>query len=165
VLLGRQATESQLRQAPLPEYRYLHFATHTELSDKVQGRLEPFILLGQSDNKDTHDGFLTLSEVLELDLGAEMVVLSHGGSGRGQAREGEAIVNLVRAFQYAGARSVLINLWDVKPEIAQEFLQKFYGYLKAGQSRGEALRLARFDIRMQYPDPVFWAGFMLFGEG
>ena len=79
--------------------------------------------------------------------------------------EGEGVVNLARAFQYAGARSVLISLWDVDPSVTLEFLKKFYGYLKEGKTRSEALRLARFDLRMQYPDPVFWANFILYGEG
>ena len=119
----------------MPEYRYLHFATHTDLTDKVQGRLEPFILLGQGRKHPPDDGFLTLSEVLDLDLGAQMVVLAHGHTGRGQAMAGEGVINLARAFQYAGARSVLVNLWDVKPAVAQEFLKKFYGYLKEGKTR------------------------------
>ncbi len=165
VLLGRQANETQLRQAPLPEYRYLHFATHADLTDKVQGRLEPFILLGQVDNTPPDDGFLTLSEVLDLDLGAQMVVLANGRTGRGQAMEGEGVVNLARAFQYAGARSVLVNLWEVDPTVTLEFLKKFYGYLKDGKTRTEAQRLARFDLRMAYPDPLFWAGFIMYGEG
>ncbi len=165
VLLGMQANETQFRQAPLQEYRYLHFATHAELTDKVQGKLEPFLLLGQVENKAPDDGFLTLSEVLDLKLAAQMVVLAHGRTGRGQAMEGEGVVNLSRAFQYAGARSVLVSLWEVNPTIALDFLNKFYGYLKEGKSRGEAQRLARFDLRMAYPDPVDWAGFILYGEG
>jgi tetratricopeptide (TPR) repeat protein len=165
ILLNLQAGETQLRQAPLQDYQYLHFATHADLTDKVQGRLEPFILLGQVDNKAPDDGFLTLSEVIDLKLAAQMVVLSHGRTGRGQVMEGEGVVNLARAFQYAGARSVLISLWEVKSTVALEFLKKFYGYLKEGKTRGEALRLARFDIKMLYPDPFFWAGFILHGEG
>lgn len=165
ILLGPEANETLLRQAPLPEYRYLHFAAHTDLTDKIQGRLEPFIVLGQVGNKSPDNGVLTLNEVLELDLGAQMVVLPQGRAGRGQALEGDGVINLARAFQYAGAQSVLTSLWKVNPEIAQEFLRKFYGFLKDGHSRTEALRLARFDLRMQHPDPVFWAGFILYGEG
>ncbi len=145
VLLGLQANETQVRQAPLQDYRYLHFATHADLTDKVQGLLEPFILLGQVENKPPDNGFLTLSEVLDLNLGAQMVVLANGRTGRGQAMEGEGVINLARAFQYAGARSVLVSLWEVNPTVALEFLKKFYGYLKEGKSRGEALRLARFE--------------------
>ena len=165
VLLGRQANKIQLRQASLQDYRYLHFATHAELTDKIQGRLEPFILLGQGKSDAPDDSFLMLSEVLDLDLGAQMVVLANGHAGRGLVLEGQGVINLARAFLYAGARSVMFNLWDKKPEVAREFLTKFYGYLKEGKSRSEALRLARRDIRMAYPDPIFWAGYVLYGEG
>jgi CHAT domain-containing protein len=164
VLLGRQANKIQLQQA-IKDCRYLHFATHTELTDKIQGRLEPFILLGQSDNDVLDECFLNLSEVLDLDLDTEMVVLANCHAGRGQAMMGQGVINMARAFLYAGARSTLINLWDIKPEVAKEFFTKFYGYLKEGKSRSESLRLARMDIRMTHPNPVFWAGFLLYGEG
>ena len=165
VLLGRQANKIQLRQSNIQDYRYLHFATHAELTDKIQGRLEPFLVLGPGKSDAPDDSFLTLSEVLDLDLGAQMVFLAICHIGRGQALEGQGVINLARAFLYAGVRSVLFNLWDKKPEVAGEFLTKFYGYLKAGKSRSEALRLARMDIRRAYPDPVFWAGYVLYGEG
>jgi tetratricopeptide (TPR) repeat protein len=165
VLLGRQANKIQLRQADLQTYRYLHFATQAELTDEIQGILEPFLLLGTNRSDASDDGFLTLSEVLDLELGAQMVFLADCHTGRGQGLEGQGVINLARAFLYAGARSVLFNLWDKKPEVTREFLKKFYGYLKAGKSRSEALRLAGTDIRKAYPDPVFWGGYVLYGEG
>ena len=165
VLLGRQANKMQLQQAHLPDYRYLHFATHTELTDKIQGRLEPFIVLGQRKSDTPDDLFLTLSEILDMDLGARMVVLTYGHIGRGQAMEGQGVINLARAFLYAGARSVMFNLWNKKPEVAREFLIKFYQYVKEGKSRSEALHLARLNLRSTHPDPIFWAGLVLYGEG
>jgi CHAT domain-containing protein len=164
VLLGLSANETQFRQAPLSQYRYLHFAVYADFTDKVQGQLEPFLLLGQVDNKSPDDGFLTLKEVMGLDLGAQMVVLAHGRLGPGQVMEGEGVVGLTQAFLNAGARSVLVNLWASKPAVAQDFLLKFYQSLKDGKSRFEALRSARFEIRKQYPDPFFWAGYVLYGE-
>jgi CHAT domain-containing protein len=164
VLLGAAANETQLRQAPLQDYRYLHFAAHTDLTGQIQGILEPFILLGQTGNKSPDNGILTFSKVLELDLGAQMVVLTPGRLGPGKALTGDGVINLARAFFYAGARSILINLWDNKPEVSQAFLVNFYRHLKDGKSPSEALRAARFDIRRQYPDPIHWAGFVLYGE-
>ncbi len=166
VLLGRQANKAQLQQAALRDCRYLHFATHAELTDRIQGLLSPFILLGQGKKDASDDSFLTLSDIVDLDLGAHLVVLANGHAGWGQqALMGQGVINLARAFLYAGARSALINLWDSKPEITKEFFVKFYGYLKEGKSRGEALRLARNDVRLTHPDPVFWAGYVLYGEG
>jgi CHAT domain-containing protein/Tfp pilus assembly protein PilF len=165
VLLNVQANETSLRKSPLKDYRYLHFATHADLPGKVQGKNEPFILLGQVENKKGDDGFLTLSEVLGLKLNAEMVVLSACLTGRGQVMEGEGVANFARAFQYAGARSVVVSLWEVASQETVEYMVAFYGHLKNGKSRAQALKLARQEIKAKYPHPFYWAPFVLHGEG
>ena len=165
VLLDLQANEASLRRSPLPEYRYLHFATHADLPGRVQGIREPFLLLGQVGNEGPDNGFLTLSKVLGLKLNAEMVVLSACVTGRGKVMEGEGVVNFSRAFQHAGARSVLVSLWEVASLEAVEFMTEFYGHLKEGKSRSDALKLARRAIKAKYPQPFFWAVFIIHGEG
>ena len=165
ILLGVKANETQLRQAPLQEYKYLHFATHADLPGKVQGIKEPFILLGQVENKDGDNGLLTLSEVLDLKLRARMVVLSACVTGRGDYLAGEGVFNFARAFQHAGARSVVVSLWPVKDYVAVEFMKTLYGHLKQGRERATALRLTRQKIKEDYPDPFLWAVFILHGEG
>jgi CHAT domain-containing protein len=164
VLLNLQANETTLRRSPLKEYRCLHFATHADLAGKVQGIKEPFILLGQVGNQPGDDGFLTLSEVLGLKLQADLVVLSACHTGRGTVMAGEGVANFARAFQYAGAKSVLVSLWSVASQEAVEYMLAFYGYLKEGKPRAEALRLARRGIKAKYPHPFFWAVFILHGE-
>ena len=139
VLLGAFANEKMLGKSDLSDYRYLHFATHADLPGKVQGVLEPFILLGQVDNGPGQDGFLTLSKVLRLRLRADMVVLSACSTGRGRLQEGEGVAGFARAFQYAGAKSVVVSLWEVSSEAAVVFMKSFYGHLKAGKGRAEAL--------------------------
>jgi tetratricopeptide (TPR) repeat protein len=165
VLLDLKANEASLRQSPLPAYRYLHFATHADLPGRVQGIREPFLLLGQVGNEGQDNGFLTLSKVLGLKLNAEMVVLSACVTGRGKVMEGEGVVNFSRAFQHAGAQSVLVSLWEVASLEAVEFMTGFYGHLKEGTPRSEALKLARRAIKAKYPQPFFWAVFILHGEG
>lgn len=165
VLFGISANETNVRNANLKDYRYLHFATHADLPGKVQGIKEPFIILGQVENRKDDDGFLTPSEVLELKLNADMVVLSACSTGRGKMMEGEGVANFARAFQHAGARSVVVSLWEVASGPAVEFMKTFYGHLKSGKSRAEALRLARNTIKAQYPNPFYWAVFILYGEG
>ena len=90
-------------------------------------------------NEGQDDGFLTLSEVLGLKLKADLVVLSACQTGRGKVMEGEGVANFARAFQHAGAKSVLVSLWPVASEEAVEFMTKFYGYLEEGKPRAEAL--------------------------
>jgi tetratricopeptide (TPR) repeat protein len=165
ILLNLDASESHLQETHLKDYRYVHFATHADLPGKVQGVNEPFILLGQVENRGGTDGFLTMSKVLGLELRAEMVALSACVTGRGQVMQGEGVVNFARAFQHAGARSVVVSLWEVASQEAVEYMKSFYTHLKAGKTRSEALRLARSEIKSKYPNPFFWAVFILHGEG
>jgi len=165
ILLGSQATESMLRQSPLGGYRYLHFATHASLPGMIQEVNEPFILLSQRDKRSGSDGFLTLSEVLDLKLNAELVMLSACVTGVGKEVEGEGVANFARAFQSAGAGSVVVSLWEVASEPAVEYVMLFYGYLKQGKPHALALKLAREQMRKKYPNPFYWGVFVLHGEG
>jgi CHAT domain-containing protein len=79
--------------------------------------------------------------------------------------EGEGVANFARAFQHAGSRSVVVSLWEVASQEAVEYMEIFYAHLKAGKTRGEALRLARNEIKSKHPNPFFWAVFILHGEG
>ncbi len=94
-----------------------------------------------------------------------MWVLSACVTGRGKMMEGEGVVNFARAFQHAGARSVVVSLWEVASEETVEYMKTFYGYLKDGKGRAEALRLTRQHIKSKYPNPFYWAPFILHGEG
>ena len=79
--------------------------------------------------------------------------------------EGEGVINFARAFQYAGAQSVVVSLWEVSSNEAVDYMKTFYGHLKAGKGRVEALGLARKEMKAKYPNPFFWAVFILHGEG
>lgn len=164
ILLGILANETNLRKSPLEKYRYIHFATHADSAGKVQGIEEPFILLGLVENRNKDDGFLTLSEVLGLKLRADLVVISACLTGRGKVMEGEGISNFARAFQYAGARTILISLWEVSSIETVEYMKNFYRYLRTGKDKREALRLARTEIKSKYANPFYWAVFILHGE-
>lgn len=165
ILLGIAASETNFRKAGLGNYRYLHFATHADLPGKIQGIKEPFIILGQVENRGGDDGFLTLSEVLGLKLNADLVVLSACSTGRGKMTEGEGVANFARAFQHAGARSVVVSLWEVASDAAVEYMKSFYGQIKSGKSNAEALKFARKEIKSKYPNPFYWSVFVLYGDG
>jgi len=164
VLLSIMANETELKRGGLEKYRYIHFATHASLPGMVQGINEPFILLSQVGNNYSDDGFLTLSEVSNMNLSADLVVLSACVTGVGKEIEGEGVANFARAFQLAGAKSVVVSLWEVASDPAVEFMTKFYGYLKSGKNKGEALNLSRREIKAKYPNPFYWAVFILHGE-
>jgi len=165
ILLSMTANETELRKTGLEKYKYVHFATHASLPGMIQGINEPFLLLGQVENKDNDDGFLTLNEVLDLKLNSDMVVLSACVTGVGKEVEGEGVANFARAFQHAGTKSVVVSLWEVASDPAVEYMKAFYGHLKSGKGRIEALRLARNEIKAKYPNPFYWAVFILHGEG
>ena len=165
VLLNIAANETTFRQSPLKNYRFLHFATHADLPGKVQGINEPFILLGQVENAEEDDGFLRMTEVLDLRLDAELVTLSACLTGRGEVMDGEGVVNFARAFQYAGARNIVVSLWEVASDPAVEFMQTFYGYAKQpGVCKADALRRTRQELKAKYPNPYYWAVFIIHGE-
>lgn len=170
VLLHLAANETRLLQTPLSRYRYLHFATHADLSDALQGIKEPFLLLGQVENDvrlGTDKGLLTLTKVRRLRerLDADMVVLSACVTGHGVFREGEGVMNFVHAFHHAGARSAVVSLWEVASEITEAYMVRLYQHLHAGTSKTEALFLARKAIKAHRPHPFHWAPFILHGEG
>jgi len=164
ILLGVFANETNLRKAKLNQYRLLHFATHADLPGNIQGINEPFLLLGQVENDPQDDGFLTLTEVLDIPLDADMVVLSACITARGKTMEGEGLLNFARAFQYAGAKTVLTSLWEVASEPTVEYMELLYRHLKEGKSKSQAFFLARKEMKQKYPNPFFWAVFVLHGE-
>lgn len=164
ILLDLQATKTNLQKTPLADYRYLHFATHADLAGKVQGVNEPFLLLCQVDQPEGDDGYLRMSEVLSWRLNADLVVLSACKTGQGKVMAGEGVANLARAFQQAGAKSVVLSLWRVTDQAAMEYMQIFHKHLKAGTGKGEALRLTRQEMKHKYPHPFFWGVFILHGE-
>ncbi|MCP3957444.1 MAG: CHAT domain-containing protein [bacterium] len=167
VLLGARANEGELRSVPLSEYRRLHFATHADLPGQVPDLREPFLVLAGARDPirgGGDDGFLTYSEVLDLTLDAELVVLSACSTGRGQIYEGEGVMSLARAFQHAGSRRVVMSLWQVRSDVTVDTMIAFYRALKTRPSPGSALNTARKEIRAERPHPYFWAPFVLYGD-
>lgn len=111
------------------------------------------------------DGALNLNQVVALDLRkTNLVVLSGCESQRGRRSRGDDVIGLSRAFMFAGSPSVIASLWNVDDQATQQLMVAFYTYLKAGQSKAEALRNAQTDVRKQYPNPYYWAGFVLMGD-
>ncbi len=166
--LASAATESSLKQLDksekLTQYRYLHFATHGILTGDIPSVGQPALILSLVGDPD-NDGFLTMKEVQSLRVNADLVVLSACQTGLGQQVSGEGVMGMARAFIVAGAPSVVVSLWSVADESTAKLMQQFYTYLvKEHKGKGEALQLAREDLRKQYPDPYFWAPFVLIGE-
>lgn len=109
------------------------------------------------------DGALTAELTETLRLRAGTVVLSACESGLSEEGGGDEMVGLVRAFLVAGAARVLATLWPVDDEVTADFMAHFYGALVAGRQPSQALLQAQAALRLQHPEPYFWAAFTLYG--
>jgi CHAT domain-containing protein/tetratricopeptide (TPR) repeat protein len=155
------ATSDQLGQ-----YRYVHFATHG-LADSERPELSTIVLSLFDEQGRPQDGFLRAHEVYNLNLPAEMVVLSACETGLGKLTRGEGLVSLTRGFMYAGAARVVVSLWSVNDRATAELMVKFYRrVLVAGERPAAALRAAQVEMwrDKRWESPYYWAAFTLQGE-
>ncbi len=150
----------------LSKYRYLHFATHG-LLDSQRPKLSALVLSLVDERGKKQDGFLRAHEIYNLNLPAELVVLSACQTGLGKEIKGEGLVGLTRGFMYAGAARVVVSLWSVNDRATAELMAKFYGkMLKENQPPAAALRAAQVEMWRQrhWQSPYYWAAFILQGE-
>lgn len=140
------------------DYGILHLATHA--CSQADEPLYQKIFFGQED-------YLYAFDLYDLDIAAELVVLSACETGIGQLVEGEGVLSLARGFAYAGSRSILTTLWSVSDRSTADIMVEYYKQLQAGMSKSVALRKAQLAyLEGQKPNlmhPVYWAGFMQVG--
>jgi CHAT domain-containing protein len=150
----------------MSQYRIVHFATHGLLnSERPELSGLVFSLIDRKGK--SQDGFLRLHEIYNLQLNAELVVLSACETGLGKEIKGEGLIGLTRGFMYAGAPRVVASLWNVDDLATAELMKLFYQrMLKDGMPAGAALRAAQLELSRQkrWASPYFWAGFVLHGE-
>ncbi len=164
-MTGFDATETNVKSKKLDDYKYLLFATHGILNNDVPYIKEPALVMTLVNNPEGEDGFLTMGEVMNINMGAEISVLSACKTGLGKNLRGEGVMGMGRAFQYSGVKSVLISLWSVEAVSTNIMIEKYFEYLKEGAGSREALRKARAYIRKEgYEHPIFWASFILVGN-
>ena len=106
-------------------------------------------------------GILTAQDISRLDLsGTELVVLSACQSGQGKVTP-EGLFGLQRAFKKAGAQTLVMTLWRVSDRVTREFMVSFYKHLAHSEDKRKAFEEARQEIRDRYPEPFYWAGFVM----
>ena len=178
-LAGAAASEHAFRAA-LADARVVHVAAHAVVPEKdVAGA---FLAFGRSRGPtpaSADDGRLTAVEIYDLQVGADLVVLSACRSGRGRIT-GDGVAGFTRAFISAGARTVVASLWDAPDESARRLMSRFYAELASGHDKAESLRAAQLallaDLRagrvkvaspagdvVLPPHPALWAGFRVHG--
>ncbi len=158
-LIGTQATKVNVVQQ-LPKARLIHLATHGLLGDINKLGLPGAIALAPSPND---NGFLTASEILNLQLKAELVVLSACDTGRGEIT-GDGVVGLSRSLIAAGVPSAIVSLWAVPDIPTAALMPEFYRHLQQNPDKAQALRQAMLSTMQQHPNPINWAAFTLIGE-
>ena len=171
--LGSNATETNVKRLPLADYRVVYFATRGLVAGDVEGLGEPSLALTlPNEPSELDDGLLTASEVAQLKLNADWVVLSACNTAAGGKPGAEALSGLARAFFYAGARALLVSHWRIDSKAATRLATSTFDIMKSNQTigRAEAVRRAmlaylddRSDIWNAYPG--FWGSFSLVGEG
>ncbi len=151
--LGSEATEDRLKQLRGP-LRLLHLACHGAVDTRFP--LDSYLALSTADdeNRDLphkktapENGILQAWEIFEqLRLDTDLVTLSACETGLGGERGGEGLIGLTRAFQFAGARSIVASLWQVADQSTAALMGRFYHYLGSGLSTDQALRRAQLDL-------------------
>ncbi len=192
ILLAERLRESEIKRlgalAPgaarseLQDYRIIHFATHGAVANAAWQFNEPGLILtppadGQESEED--DGYLGVSEVAQLHLDADWVILSACNTAAGAGDGEEALSGLARAFFYAGAHAILVSHWEVITNAAVDLTTRALKVIASDGriGRAEALRVAMSGMlddakragdeatRLTRLHPSFWAAFVLVGEG
>jgi CHAT domain-containing protein len=165
--LGFDASRSTAMGRDLGRYRFVHFATHSFLNSSHPDLSGIVLSLVTPDGRD-QDGFLRAYEIFNLDLPADMVVLSACSTGLGKDVKGEGLVGLTRAFMYAGAARVVVSLWDVDDHATAELMSRMYkGVFGPTRLRPlAALRAAQLEMwkEQRWRAPYHWAAFTMQGE-
>ncbi|MFH0824401.1 MAG: CHAT domain-containing protein, partial [Pseudomonadota bacterium] len=167
VQTGLSASKSTLMKKTLNSYNRIVFATHGYYGNDIPNVLEPVLALSPplESNPKFEEGFLRMTEVMGLRLNADLVALTACQTGLGRHLSGEGTMGMGRAFQYAGADSVLMSLWSVAESSSVKLTESLFRGMKEGKGKGEALTKAKEEIRNQgFDHPFYWAAFVLVGE-
>ncbi|HEX7331412.1 MAG TPA: CHAT domain-containing protein [Pyrinomonadaceae bacterium] len=165
-VLGFRANRSIATSDELSKYRYVHFATHGYL-DTTRAGLSAIVLSMVDEQGRPQDGFLRTHDIYNLKLPAELVVLSACETGLGKDVTGEGLDGITRAFMYAGARRLVVSLWNVNDKATASLMQRLYvGMLRGGKTPAAALRAAQIEMlrSRQWQSPYYWAPFVMQGE-
>lgn len=162
VLMYADANEGKIKAGDINRYNYLHFATHGVV-DEAEPELSRIFLNENSSD----DGHLFAGEIYNLNLNADLAVLSACQTGLGKYSKGEGVIGLSRALVYAGARNLVVSFWSVADESTSELMTDFYATLLKNQDKGFAYALQQAKAKMigskKFSDPYYWAPFVLIG--
>lgn len=166
LFLNEESTKSNFRIAA-GQSRILHLATHSQVN--TDSPLFSTLYFHQEEDENANhadsDGFIQTYELFDMNLNADLVFLSSCESGAGGYLEGAGILGFSRAFEYAGAKSISLNLWPVGDQTAAQIVSTFYSGLNDGLNKAEALRQARLQyLNHTNSDPYLWGSMVIYGN-
>jgi len=164
--LDFKASRATVMSPALGQYRIVHFATHG-LLDSKHPELSGLVLSLVDEQGRPQNGFLGLQDIYNLNLPAELVVLSACETGLGKSIQGEGLVGLTRGFMYAGATRVVASLWKIDDLATAELMAEFYIAMERdGMRPAAALRAAQIHMwkQQRWSSPYYWAAFQIHGE-
>jgi CHAT domain-containing protein len=162
--LFSSATEHNFK-ANAPKADILHVATHGFINE--QNPSLSAVIFSQPDQPGSDDdGILTVSETVNLNLKAQLVVLSSCESGVGQFVNGEGMIALSRGLLYAGAQNIVFSLWKVSDRQTYRLMDEFYANIAEGKGYASSLRAAKLSMirSKETAFPGKWSGFVLIGR-
>jgi CHAT domain-containing protein/Tfp pilus assembly protein PilF len=162
---GQQASERRFKEEA-NKYRILHLAMHALIDDN--NPMNSRLAFARDATDSLEDGYLNAYELYNMELSADLAVLSACETGFGSLKKGEGIMSLARAFAYAGCPSLVMSHWKVDDRSSSQLMNAFYGYLSQGLSKNEALRQAKLtflkDADEQTAHPFYWGSFAVVGN-
>jgi len=169
ILLKENATISKLKQLDLNKFNIIHFATHAEISGKLQGVNEPFLVLSPPKQFTKDDnGILMMSEIMQLNTNADIVILSACNTGANEDSYSGSYTGLAKAFFVSGSKSVLVSDWQVETIAAQKLISLFIKKFSTNNlSYAENLKLSMQEFiknNNKRSHPIFWAPFVFVGN-
>jgi len=170
LFLGKDATEANVRSIDLTKYDVISFATHALVSNEIDDLYEPALVLTPVDGSmSSNDGLLSTTEVSELNLNAEIVVLSACNTASSIDKDSsEGLTGLASSFFSAGAKSLLVSYWSVISESAVDVTTRIFKHSNEGRSYAHKHRNAVLDILQNSKNtyklhPSYWAPFSVIG--
>lgn len=162
---GKESTEARFKEVA-GDFSVLHLAVHGEIDEEDYDNSRLYFKANENDS--TEDNLLYPFELYNMDLNANLVVLSACNSGSGTVARGEGTMSLGRAFRYAGVNSLLLTKWEVSDGIAPEIISDFYNHLEEGMTKDEALRAAKLRFLESADNitnnPFYWGSFYILGD-
>jgi CHAT domain-containing protein/tetratricopeptide (TPR) repeat protein len=161
--MGNEAQETLIKETGA-NFRYLHFATHALVNDAAP--MLSGVVLARPAKDSSEDGILTVRELFDMNLAADMIVFSACETAQGARKQGEGRIGLAWAAFVAGVPAQVVSLWSVDDEATAQLMKGFYRGLKQGQPKDRALRNAALSLLLdgKHSHPFYWAPFLVIGD-